>query len=453
VGTFTVAEVTPTSYTVSVALAPGLAEKSCELTSTGNTWAANACTDAGNAVVVAANAQECEFALTTNTVTAGLPTACTTTTTGAIEYGLTQAVCTLVPNAWHPECVSSSGATVVAADITACTIGPNGNTWAAAVPDKCMNSDSTEATGVLIAVCAQSVAVPTYAAAVVAHCEDTGGNDVVAADSTACTNLDASNTWVAVAPEACTDSSSGAVTIVGGSVECLTGVTGRTWTVGTPDTCTATDGAAVAAATQVACTTEPNGNTWRDQCLDSAGAGTAFTTETACLTESTGKTWADVVVPTCVDSTGAFVSNAAAPAATVADADTELAGMAASLALCVASDGVTLSGAIGISQADCTTATVTTSDTTLCTLTSGDGDFDATTAGSCAAADAAVATCAYVAGAYTITPETCTSTLTAGTCVSSDATDAVGAADFDNCAAVSALDTNTAEIPDSRPKR
>ena len=58
---------------------------------------------------------------------------------------------------------------------------------------------------------------------------------------------------------------------------------------------------------------------------------------------------------------------------------------------------------------------VTVTDTTNCTLTSGDDDFDAATAGSCADVDTTVATCAYVAGVYSggdtvDTADSCTST-------------------------------------------
>ena len=118
-------------------------------------------------------------------------------------------------------------------------------------------------------------------------------------------------------------------------------------------------------------------------------------------------------------------------------------------------------------------------DTTACTLTSVDDDFGTATctgtatradvgktcnltptdstsacpigcvqtasAGSCAEVDGSAADgsyCAYVGGAYTIPLETCTSTLTAGTCV--DTAGLIAGVDFDACAAVSALDTNTA---------
>ena len=58
---------------------------------------------------------------------------------------------------------------------------------------------------------------------------------------------------------------------------------------------------------------------------------------------------------------------------------------------------------------------VTASDTTHCTLTTGDGDYDAATPGSCASVDRAAATCAYIAGVYTLpstvgTADSCTST-------------------------------------------
>ena len=82
-------------------------------------------------------------------------------------------------------------------------------------------------------------------------------------------------------------------------------------------------------------------------------------------------------------------------------------------------------------------------DTTKCALTSGDGDFDAATDGSCASAVGAVATCAYVDGVYDITLDTCTSTLTAGTCVETETATPV-TADTNACDAVTALDTNTA---------
>ena len=123
-------------------------------------------------------------------------------------------------------CEDASGATVVAADTTACTTLDANNNWLQLAGATCTpvggtaavwDSPDTEAT------C--EVTGNTYVAEVAAHCEDTGGNAVVAVDFTACTTAGASNTWVVLDPETCTDSSSGAVTIVAGSVECLTGVT------------------------------------------------------------------------------------------------------------------------------------------------------------------------------------------------------------------------------------
>ena len=87
------------------------------------------------------------------------------------------------------------------------------------------------------------------------------------------------------------------------------------------------------------------------------------------------------------------------------------ADAAATAATCVP-----VAGSWAVATADsCTSTMVTggataTSDATNCVLTSGDADFDATTAGSCAGTDTDIATCAYVAGVYAVTLETCTST-------------------------------------------
>ena len=440
-------------------------------------------------------------------------TNCNLTTTA--DWGFADGACEAVINAVDAEdsCTSTVVVTVTEGDTTHCDLTTanmaatcTGTATIAAAT--CIGTDSTDQSD-----CAVNVAW-TGGDQSVGTCATGNGCAYGAAVVPTC-DLDGTTDSTAVCPAGCASTAAATVQsgVIDGSCEPDVNLVAATCT-GTATataaaTCTGTD-----STDQSDCAVN-SAWTGGDQSVGTCatGNGCAYGAAVVPTCDLDGTTDSTAVCPAGCASTASYVGDSAATCAYVpgayvdSDADNVLDAITtpdsctstliatvtptdtAKCVLAASTDFGATAGMLDTVEApdsctSTTTTTVTTSDTTACALTAT-LDFGSTL-GSCADADSAVATCAYVSGTYSgripnvvdtvVTPDSCTSTtvttvmttdttncalsatadfgVTAGSCVDTDAAVATCAyvvgsfsASEGSCTAVDATTATCAYVP------